>query len=186
MDRFLFDRRGLGFICIPILVFDAEMVAGPSTSRFLVYTGTISYGIYLLEKIPLNVVKAFHLDKHAVLAFSITAAATYALAALSWNLLEKPFLRLKRFFETKAVPLKPRQRRAFGCDRRIEAPPEWSGEGATLSTGSAHLSACSRLQHGLPANWRWPLCRFGQNCRKRQTRQVGLYALRTITTPKTV
>jgi peptidoglycan/LPS O-acetylase OafA/YrhL len=69
------------------------------TSRFLVYTGTISYGIYLLQKIPLDAAKTFHLDQHQFLALPITTAATYAVAALSWNLLEKPFLRLKRFFE---------------------------------------------------------------------------------------
>jgi peptidoglycan/LPS O-acetylase OafA/YrhL len=69
------------------------------TNRFLVYTGTISYGIYLLEKIPADFIKAFHIEKHPILAFSITAVATYALAVLSWNLLEKPFLRLKRFFD---------------------------------------------------------------------------------------
>jgi peptidoglycan/LPS O-acetylase OafA/YrhL len=69
------------------------------TTRFLVYTGTISYGIYLLEKIPLDAVKAFHLDKHPLLALPLTAATTYAMAAVSWNLLEKPFLKLKRFFE---------------------------------------------------------------------------------------
>lgn len=71
------------------------------TDRFLVYTGTISYGIYLLQKIPLDAAKTFHLDKHPILALPLTAAATFALAALSWNLLEKPFLRLKRFFEAK-------------------------------------------------------------------------------------
>jgi peptidoglycan/LPS O-acetylase OafA/YrhL len=71
------------------------------TNRFLVYTGTISYGIYLLQKIPLDVVKAFHLDQHQYLAFPITAAATYLMAILSWNLLEKPFLRLKRFFDQR-------------------------------------------------------------------------------------
>jgi peptidoglycan/LPS O-acetylase OafA/YrhL len=69
------------------------------TSRFLVYTGTISYGIYLLQKIPFDAAKAFHFDQHQFLALPITTAATYALAVLSWNLLEKPFLRLKRFFE---------------------------------------------------------------------------------------
>ena len=69
------------------------------TSRFLVYTGTISYGIYLLQKIPLDAAKTFHLDQHQFLALPITTAATYAMAALSWNLLEKPFLRLKRCFE---------------------------------------------------------------------------------------
>jgi peptidoglycan/LPS O-acetylase OafA/YrhL len=73
------------------------------TNRFLVYTGTISYGIYLLQKIPLDAAKAVHLDQHQFLALPITAAATYALAAISWNLLEKPILGLKRFFEEKAV-----------------------------------------------------------------------------------
>jgi peptidoglycan/LPS O-acetylase OafA/YrhL len=76
-------------------------------NRFLIYTGTISYGIYLLQKIPLDAAKTFHLDRHQYLALPITAAATYALAALSWNLLEKPFLKLKRFFEAKN--LKPGQ-----------------------------------------------------------------------------
>src|SRR5580698_2898121 len=73
------------------------------TNRFLVYTGTISYGIYLLQKIPLDAVKAFHLDKHEFLVLPITAAATYAMAAISWNLLEKPVLKLKKFFEPSAT-----------------------------------------------------------------------------------
>jgi len=78
------------------------------TNRFLVYTGTISYGIYLLQKIPLDAAKTFHLDQHQFLALPITTAATYAMAALSWNLLETPFLRLKRFFEVRNVsPGKP-------------------------------------------------------------------------------
>jgi peptidoglycan/LPS O-acetylase OafA/YrhL len=71
------------------------------TSRFLVYTGTISYGIYLLEKFPVDAVKSFHLDHNGVLAMPITVAATFALAVLSWNLLEKPFLRLKIYFEAR-------------------------------------------------------------------------------------
>jgi peptidoglycan/LPS O-acetylase OafA/YrhL len=73
------------------------------TNRFLVYTGTISFGIYLLEKIPLDAAKSFHLDRHPVLALPITTAATYALAILSWRLMEQPFLRLRRFFEAKVV-----------------------------------------------------------------------------------
>jgi len=72
------------------------------TNRFLIYTGTISYGIYLLQKIPLDAVKTFHLDNHQFLALPITAAATYAMATLSWSLLEKPILRLKRFFKPKS------------------------------------------------------------------------------------
>ena len=68
-------------------------------NRFLVFTGVISYGIYLLEKIPTDAARSLHLDNHPVLMLAITAVATYALAILSWNLLEKPFLRLKRYFE---------------------------------------------------------------------------------------
>jgi peptidoglycan/LPS O-acetylase OafA/YrhL len=75
------------------------------TNRFLVYTGTISYGIYLLQKVPLDAAKTLHLDRHQFLALPITTAATYAIAALSWNYLEKPFLRLKRLFETKRSAL---------------------------------------------------------------------------------
>jgi peptidoglycan/LPS O-acetylase OafA/YrhL len=74
------------------------------SNRFLVYIGTISYGIYLLQKIPVDVVKAFHLERFPLLAFPITAVATCAMAALSWRILEKPFLRLKRFFDGPARP----------------------------------------------------------------------------------
>lgn len=73
------------------------------TNRFLVYTGTISYGIYLLQKISLDAAKTFHLGQHQFLALPITTAATYAMAVLSWNLMEKPFLRLKGFFELQNV-----------------------------------------------------------------------------------
>lgn len=70
-------------------------------NRFLVFTGTISYGIYLLEKIPIDAAQSLHLEKHPVVVFLVAAVATYVLAIISWNLLEKPFLRLKRFFESK-------------------------------------------------------------------------------------
>jgi peptidoglycan/LPS O-acetylase OafA/YrhL len=76
-------------------------------NRFLIYTGTISYGIYLLEKIPTDATMSLHFDRHPLLALPLTAAATYALAMLSWNLLEKPFLRLKRFFEAGRVVAPP-------------------------------------------------------------------------------
>jgi peptidoglycan/LPS O-acetylase OafA/YrhL len=71
------------------------------TNRFLVYTGTISYGLYLLHKIPFDMVKPFHLDRHPLLALPVLLAACYALAALSWNFLEQPFLSLKRCFAPK-------------------------------------------------------------------------------------
>ena len=65
------------------------------TNRFLTYTGTISYGLYLLHKIPFDMAHAFRLERYPVLSLPILLAAGYAMAALSWNLLERPFLRLK-------------------------------------------------------------------------------------------
>jgi peptidoglycan/LPS O-acetylase OafA/YrhL len=73
------------------------------TNRFLVYTGTISYGIYVLEKIPVDVVKILHVDKHPFLSLALTTGATYALAVVSWSFLEKPFLKFKRNFEAKKI-----------------------------------------------------------------------------------
>jgi len=71
------------------------------TNRALVYTGTVSYGLYLLHKIPFDVEYSLHLDRHPVLALLMGLTASYVIAILSWNLLEKPFLRLKRFFESR-------------------------------------------------------------------------------------
>jgi peptidoglycan/LPS O-acetylase OafA/YrhL len=73
------------------------------TNQFLVYTGTISYGLYLLHKIPFGMVQVLHLDRRPYLPLPIILVASYALAALSWNLLEKPFLSLKRFFDSKPL-----------------------------------------------------------------------------------
>jgi peptidoglycan/LPS O-acetylase OafA/YrhL len=71
------------------------------TSRALIYTGIISYGLYLLHKIPFDVETVIHLQQHPVLGLLVGLAASYVLAAVSWNLLETPFLRLKRFFESR-------------------------------------------------------------------------------------
>jgi peptidoglycan/LPS O-acetylase OafA/YrhL len=105
-----FHARWIGFSVIAaasvsfvyLALFSAQKwLQAILTNRFLVYTGTISYGIYLLEKIPLDAAKTFHLERHPLLALPITTAATYALASLSWRFLEKPFLGFKRFFEGK-------------------------------------------------------------------------------------
>jgi peptidoglycan/LPS O-acetylase OafA/YrhL len=74
------------------------------TNRFLVYTGTISYGLYLLHKIPFDVARAFGVGRAPLLVMPILLVAGYATAFLSWNLLEKPFLKLKRFFELNRRP----------------------------------------------------------------------------------
>ena len=67
-------------------------------NRFLVATGTISYGLYLLHKIPFDVAKALHLADNPFLVTPVVFAITFGLATLSWKLLEKPFLTWKRRF----------------------------------------------------------------------------------------
>jgi peptidoglycan/LPS O-acetylase OafA/YrhL len=73
-------------------------------NRFLAYTGTISYGLYLLHKFPLDIIKVMRANRHPLLAFFITLAASYVLAMASWTVLEKPFLKLKRYFDQRPGP----------------------------------------------------------------------------------
>jgi peptidoglycan/LPS O-acetylase OafA/YrhL len=91
---------------IYLALFSAQkLLQRALTNRFLVYTGTVSYGLYLLHKIPFGVARTGHWDWDPLLSLAILLVACYAMAALSWNLLEKPFLKLKRFFEWTPGPL---------------------------------------------------------------------------------
>jgi peptidoglycan/LPS O-acetylase OafA/YrhL len=77
-------------------------------NRILIYSGVISYGIYLLEKIPIDAVKSLRLQGHPAIMLLVTAAITYLMATFSWFLLEKPVMRWKRYFETgRALWRKP-------------------------------------------------------------------------------
>jgi len=67
-------------------------------NRFLLYTGTISYGLYLLHKIPGDFAQTLHLDSYPIAVLPIIFLGSYALAALSWRFFEHPILQLKRFF----------------------------------------------------------------------------------------
>jgi peptidoglycan/LPS O-acetylase OafA/YrhL len=77
-------------------------------NRFLIYSGTISYGLYLLHKIPLDAAQTLHLDRHVFLVLPIMFIGSYALATLSWFLFEKPFLRMKAAFTSPRPNALPR------------------------------------------------------------------------------
>lgn len=71
------------------------------TNRFLIFTGSISYALYLLHKIPDDALKRLHWkEAHPVLGFWTIVLISYLLAIASRYLLEEPFLKMKRLFET--------------------------------------------------------------------------------------
>jgi peptidoglycan/LPS O-acetylase OafA/YrhL len=75
------------------------------TNRFIVFTGTISYGLYLLHKIPFDAAQALRLGGPEWLMMAALLAACYAMATLSWKVLEQPFIRLKRHFVPQRAPV---------------------------------------------------------------------------------
>jgi peptidoglycan/LPS O-acetylase OafA/YrhL len=111
-----FGRAGVyGFVAgdLVFAVFAAAIIAQavPGFSGWrgkllefqpLVYTGTISYGLYLLH--PLVRIAVGRLSKSgfwhvpALPATALEFVITFVLAALSWRFFEKPINDLKRFF----------------------------------------------------------------------------------------
>ena len=102
----VFSFSALASACLVFLALYSgqQWLQGALRNRFIVYTGQISYGLYLLHKLPFDFAKAFPINSNPLLMAVLLFASCYALAALSWSLLEMPFLRLKKFFELKAVP----------------------------------------------------------------------------------
>ena len=75
------------------------------TNRFLMFTGTISYGLYLLHKLPDDIFKSRGIAAaHPQLAFWSAVLCSYVIATASWYLFEKPILRLKKYFDNKPDP----------------------------------------------------------------------------------
>jgi peptidoglycan/LPS O-acetylase OafA/YrhL len=101
------DGRWLAFTMVAVaaasfiflaIYSEQKWLQGLLKSRFLIYSGKISYGLYLLHKIPADLAQTFHSDRHPMLLLPVIFVGAYVLAALSWSLLEKPFLGLKRYF----------------------------------------------------------------------------------------
>lgn len=98
-----------GFIVF-ITIILAEQVLNDNTvlpidrSRFLVYTGKISYGLYCFHGIVLTfgtiLLERIHIRTN-ILTILLLFGINYLIATLSYMILEKPFLRLKDRFNKK-------------------------------------------------------------------------------------
>jgi peptidoglycan/LPS O-acetylase OafA/YrhL len=65
--------------------------------------GKYSYAMYLFHPFVLRTLHRYHLPFN-VIGYLACLAATYAAAWVSWQVLEKPFLQLKRYFEYAPGP----------------------------------------------------------------------------------
>lgn len=105
-DLVLFACRFLFIIYMAILMI--EQLTNPSRlrltgkSRFLIFTGRISYGLYCFHGITLTLMRLLR-DRYFqntpfIIFFIATLALTYLVASISYYKYELPFLRLKSKF----------------------------------------------------------------------------------------
>ncbi len=72
-------------------------------SRFLFYTGRISYGLYLYHPICYKLVGTFYTSQNNFIRFILCIGCTYLLSAVSFHFFELKFLQLKKRFSTVSV-----------------------------------------------------------------------------------
>jgi peptidoglycan/LPS O-acetylase OafA/YrhL len=98
----------------------------------LIHRGDYSYGIYLYGfPICQALIAAFPALRGHENWLSLGAGLlTVAVAVLSWHLIEKPTLALKRHFGAKVIPQSPETRA-----ERAESPARTTGEGARAEAG---------------------------------------------------
>ncbi len=70
-------------------------------TRFLNYTGKISYGLYVYHPLVYLFCVQYLTTEYVIVDFLIRFALSYAIAALSYHYFESSFLRFKKYFEYK-------------------------------------------------------------------------------------
>ena len=97
----------------------------PLRGRWLVKAGQLSYGLYMYHYVILllsdDCCPAVRPGGRPFWRQALTVVAIFALAALSWRYIERPFLRLKDRFSYESIPprtrAKPSSRRTSSTDR---------------------------------------------------------------------
>lgn len=102
------------------MLLNAVLTTGERTryNRFLTvrplhFLGTISYGLYMVHILCFVVIGAFDIKMQQYGAWgdlavvTVRMALSIGIATLMWHGFEKPILRLKKYFISRAVPVKP-------------------------------------------------------------------------------
>jgi peptidoglycan/LPS O-acetylase OafA/YrhL len=80
----------------------------PAWLRWLTAPGDLSYGIYVYAFPVQQSVAAIWPDVHPLAMFAIAYPITYGLAFLSWRIVERPALALKRIVAPRPSAAAPR------------------------------------------------------------------------------
>ena len=102
-----YDVVALGFVSVVLLVLEYRDQPATAALRFvpLRYLGKLCFGLYLLHRpadtLVTELVARSGLDGESLWWLPVKIAAATALATISWRLVERPFLRLKRRFTSR-------------------------------------------------------------------------------------
>lgn len=100
-DLFKHNALGLlyfGVIALCLIYEDKGMGTRFLKLPFMQYLGTISYGIYVWHALALNIVDQYFITHRILLDLFLVVTVTVIISSISYWILEKPFLNLKRFF----------------------------------------------------------------------------------------
>jgi peptidoglycan/LPS O-acetylase OafA/YrhL len=92
---------GYPIVVIGCSLFLLSFLGAPIRSRALEYLGKISYGLYVYHMVGIRLVDSIyagHSATHALLRVILALAVTIVIAAISYAILERPFLLLKKRF----------------------------------------------------------------------------------------
>jgi peptidoglycan/LPS O-acetylase OafA/YrhL len=145
---FGYDVVALGFGALVLLVLEHRDRAATAALRFapLRYLGKLCFGLYLLHRpadtLVSELVERAGLDGESLAWLPVKIAVAVALATVSWRLLERPFLKLKRRFSSRALVPAALAALLIGCsaapapNATADASP-LDGAGAALDAGPA-------------------------------------------------
>jgi peptidoglycan/LPS O-acetylase OafA/YrhL len=95
----LFSFIYFSFVGIVVSLDENHFLNKLLRTKFLNYTGKISYGLYVYHLFVYQFCNSFLQVKNVFADFAIKFAVTYLLSTMSFYLFESSFLKLKKYFE---------------------------------------------------------------------------------------